>query len=119
MAQLSVLLEQEGRLLSLSRDGVKAAERRLKSVRSQIQKKSEQLGITDSSLFITKPGYNSRMILSLATQAKMGSAVCILELQKLANWLIDINGQKTTSEPKVPYSNTGTLSDTPEKWGQL
>jgi hypothetical protein len=109
MSGLSQLYEQERALLPLAQDGVKAAQRRLAHVRNQIHLVSEMLGIVDSSLVFTKPGYNSKMIRTLAVQASMGSDVCILELQKLANWVISMNAQKMSRSSKVPYSNTGTL----------
>lgn len=115
------LVIQFEELTKFARSGVVGARKLLPNVIQQLDREKIRLGKVEPKFVISKPGYTAKMIFSLIAQARIGSNVATVEIQKYADWLIEQKrvGQKIDSVREVPLCNTGTLSDTPENRHQF
>lgn len=114
ISDYKLLVTQFEELTKFARSGVVAAQKALPGVISKIERERVRLGMVEPKFVISKPGYNVKMISILIAQARIGSTVSAIEIQKYADWLIEQNriGQKMISVREVPLCNTGTLSHT-------
>lgn len=88
MPSYQELIKQRKFLQSLSQDGIKVARDRIDSINLEINKLKNNPFIFDPTFIHQKEGFHRKLLASINYQASRGSQVCIIEMQKYADWVI-------------------------------